>query len=496
MSDPKKLSQKVPFWADGDSLIGMAFFLIGIIVAWEGLLGLHRLWIQFQPLFPLTLPSNVSDIIANSFPIILNTLISAIASLCAVLMGSVWVFSGLADAFYGRRSKAMPGNFDNPQWVAESLVSGQPLYGRSLSISDKILVFFFPQLRHLSPVRYQIFHEALRSIWKVLFIAVAVAMVVQFMYALPGILSRHFGIRIQYSIPRPTPLYWILGLVAAVDVLIAASLVPFQRSSYGHTARTLYFDGHGTPNLFLALVEESMKLLTLKGFPVASPTRLWKETGSMARGTLVESFPKFVRARSLLAGYVCLCLVIILITAGFRSLIGFHHQVSPYADLSDFFSRHSLEYLFQIVFALGLIISGSYFSSWASKLLNIRNFRSAAAFCAITAHIPTEETAGEGTSNRMNEPASFWKVLDEVDDLFVAWAQDPRVGKIFRMEVYWAEITSESSGAREARFVINLQTSESLDRQIPQILSIAFAVNFEKRNGEPSLAKSVDATTG
>jgi hypothetical protein len=495
MSDPKKLSQKVPFWADGEALTGTVFFLTGTIVCWQGLLRLHGLWIEFQPLLPLTLPSNVSNIIAKSFPIILNTLISTISSFCAILMGSVWAFSGLVDVFHSRRSKIVAGNFDQPEWVAESLISAQPLYGRSFSLSDRVLTFFVPQIRYISPVRYQIFHEALRSIWKTLFLALLLTIAVHFVYALPSLLNKYLSIRINYSGPYPTSLFCLLGLVVAVDILIAVSLVPFKRSAYSHRTQTLYFTAYGVPNLLLALLEESLKLLTLKGFPVGRPTRLQQDSVGMARGTLVENFPRIVRARSIVAGYLCLGLVIILIIVGFINLIRFQHPVSAYGELTDFLSQHSLEYVFQIMFALGLIVSGTYFASWAGKLLNIRNFRSALVFCAIKAHVPSEEVSKVTQPKKFREQMSTWKVLDKVDDLFVAWAQDPSGLKIFSLEIFWAEIISESTGGLEPRFVTNLNRSESLDRQIPPILNIPFIVNFERVPTESPQEITVDSNT-
>lgn len=480
MPHTSELSKNLPFWSDGKAVTGMVFVLTGAILCWEGLLNLRNLWIQFQPFFPLALPSNVSHLIINSFPVILNTMISTIASFCAILVGSAWAFAGLLDVVRGRRRRSAPADLHKPEWVVESLISAQPKYGRSFSLLGRIWTFLVPQIGYMSPVRYQLFREVLRSFLKIAFLAFSLVIAVHLLRSLPSVLNKSFHLGISFSIPSPSPLYCLLGLIALIDLLIAASLVSFRRGSGSRSVQTVQVRGSGDPNLFLALLEESLKLLTPKGCPVGRPMRLEQKGVGMSRGTLMENCPRIARIRSLSSSYLCLPLVILSITVGFSSLIRFQPQISAYGELTEFLSKHGVEYVFQVSFSVGLIFTGIYFSSWSERLFNIRKFRSDIVFCSIRAHENFSDVYPVNETVNLKKHVTTWRILQEVDEHFVGWEKKPKDSQFFSLQILWAEMISESMGNGEPRFVIDLQTSESLDRQIWTIMDIPFCVNFER----------------
>lgn len=82
---------------DGTLFVGIVFAICGGIVAWSGYSHVKELWFKASQLFPIALPNDIAERTLVSFPLILKELISAVSSLCAVLIGVMWFFSGLGE---------------------------------------------------------------------------------------------------------------------------------------------------------------------------------------------------------------------------------------------------------------------------------------------------------------------------------------------------------------------------------------------------------------
>ena len=67
---------------------------------------------------------------------------------------------------------------------------------------------------------------------------------------------------------------------------------------------------------------------------------------------------------------------------GFSRLVHFQRPVSemPY---QVFLQSHALDYMVEVLFALGLILVGLYFAEWARKLFDVRKISFGMSYCAI-----------------------------------------------------------------------------------------------------------------
>ena len=93
------------------------------------------------------------------------------------------------------------------------------------------------------------------------------------------------------------------------------------------------------------------------------------------KGTLIENFPESEQA--LCGRRICLFAVDLAVANnGVYEAYTFSRPAGPMTYV-EFLTAHSLDYLLEVAFALGLILSGLYFAEWARKLFDVRRYRSA-----------------------------------------------------------------------------------------------------------------------
>ncbi|MBI4963608.1 MAG: hypothetical protein HY913_10055 [Desulfomonile tiedjei] len=444
----------------------------------EGLLKLWDLWIEFRPFFPLSFSDVTPARVLVSIPFIVKLFIVLVSSICAILVGALWGFSGLAEVLRARRGTIHPADLDQPALVAESLREGQAQYWRSASWLFRKLASVWPRVRLVTPVSYEIFRDLTRSSAKFLAVVVLVALVVYFVQLTPVLLKKYLQVTIELAVPSATPLYVLLFFLMLANALIAVSLVPLLSQEFVRTCHLLPVHGAGDPHLFFALLEEGCRLLSAAGQPDRKPVRLEQKETSTTKGTLIESYPESVQAFSRPAAYVCLPFIFLLLTMGFSRLINFQRPVGP-MHYVDFLAYHSLDYVLEVAFALGLILAGLYLAELARRMFGIRRFRSALVFCyAMKTGSPTNLGA---SSNQLLGPRMRikWKVAQGVDDQFAGWAKDPGRERKFSVQLCWAEAFSEASTAEAARFLIRLEQSSSLDEAMKHLSELPFHVGFQ-----------------
>jgi hypothetical protein len=238
--------------------------------------------------------------------------------------------------------------------------------------------------------------------------------------------------------------------------------------------------GRGDPDLLFALLEQSCRLLTPRGFTQKSPTRLQEETTQRIKGTLIENFPLETRALGSPAAYVCLALTIGFVSAGFLRLIHFHRPVTPMV-YTEFFSSHLLLYALDVAFYLALILSGLHFAKWAGTLFNVRRFISSLVFSYVTS-VDRSESSGGAASGSLQElrrsQGMVWKIAPGADDDFAAWARQPQALTRFEMEACWGEALSEAASAEAPRYLTRVQRSQGLEQSMARILELPFQVGF------------------
>ncbi len=158
----------------------------------------------------------------------------------------------------------------------------------------------------------------------------------------------------------------------------------------------------------------------------------------------------------------------------------------------QFLTGHSLDYLLEVIFALGLILSGLYFAEWARKLFDVCRYRSAVIFCHTEGQSVARPVNANPTSPRRQSVAASWKVAQAVDAQFAAWAKDPQAATRFHVEVCWAEAISESIGPEGPRYLIEARKTEWIDSALSRIVELPFHVDFQIE----ALACAPTPTTG
>jgi hypothetical protein len=472
----KRIVDRIAFLWSGQALVGYVLIIAGLVVAWEGFFKLRELWHQFAPYLPFSFPPDTAQRMQTALPFVFSTFVMVVGSICAVLMGISWFLSGSGGVIESRNEVRRPPVFDKPELVAESLRSSQPQYWRSRSYMLRALGSIWPRARFISPISYNMFRKLTISSVKVTLLGGLIALATYGLQMIPILLKKYANIDTILLVPSPAPLYFLIGTVLFLNAVIALTMLPFRRTNFVRTCENVPVRGNGDPRMFFALLEEAAKLLSGMRGQDQQPVRLRNGESPQIRGTLVENSPKVIRSFARPAGYLCLPLILLLLTMGFSRLIYFNRPVAP-VPYADFLTRYFLDYLMEVFFGIGLIITGLYFSDWAGNLFDVRKYRSALVFCHTSR--PAMQSTERSPEKKASREGISWTTDGDVDEQFVQWAREPEGGRNFRIETFWAEVISESEGAEGPRFLIKMAQSQSLDLALSRILALPFCVSFE-----------------
>lgn len=477
----QQIARKIPFVTNGEALVGLAFVVAGGIIAWDGAGRLLELWRQLSPFLPFSVPSDLLQRLMVSLPLVFKLFICLVSSICGVLIGALWFFSGFGQIIRSRRKAVVASAFENPALVAESLRRAEPVHWTSPPLSARILARLWPAARLMSPVSYEMFRSLLRSSVAVLFWGVMIAIVIYLLHITPALLQGLLQRKVALFVPSAGPLYFLVGFVIVANVLMALSLVPFKRFGFQRSSRALSVRGHGNPHFFFALIEEGCRLLTPGGYAHRAPIRMEQEGDPRAKGTLIESDPAIVRSLGRVGGYPCLLLAALLLIMGFSRLMHFQRPVTP-VMFSDFFSLYFLDYLLEVAFSVGMIICGLHFAEWARKLFGIRKFHSTLIFCHVTVSDPSRISVTRPSKPSDQSKASEevkWQVVQGIDAQFANWARRPQSAGRFHLEAFWGEVSSEAVTTESSRHLTGVEGSQPLDDAMERILELPFHVSFQ-----------------
>lgn len=471
-----RIIERISYLWCGQALVGMIFLFAGIFIAWQGIGKLRELWSQFAPHLPFSLPPDVAQRMQTALPLVFSVFVTTVGSVCAVLMGISWGLSGIAEVLESRKRVQETPDFENPELVAESLRSAEAQYWKSYSRILRVAGSVWTRARFMSPIAYNIVKSMAGSSIKVVLLGIVLALIAYGLNLVPAVLKKYADINVRILVPTPAPLYLLLGLVLFLNTVFSLTMFPFRRTKFARTCETVPVLGHGDPRMFFALLEEGAKLLSVKGSSDRRPVRLQDGKDPLSKATLVENSPQAVRSFAGPAGFLCLPLTLLLLIMGFSRLIHFNRPVSPIPS-GDFLTLYFLDYLMEVFFAIGLIITGLYFAEWSRKLFDVRRYRSALVFFHASPMEPKE-------NDSLDKPAAgarteiVWKTDGGTDERFAQWARQPERGRNFLVQAYWGEVLSESEGARGPRFVIQMTESRSLDMALSRILTLPFCVSF------------------
>ncbi|MDQ7782980.1 MAG: hypothetical protein RDU20_08885 [Desulfomonilaceae bacterium] len=482
MEKAKRILRRLSFVTNAEFLVGGVFLVSGVIVGWNGIERLQLLYHELSDYFPLKLPENLSQILLHSFPLIFKTFVNTVGSACAVIMGVLWTLSGLGEAFESRKKPPHAPDLEKPEVVAESLRSAQSLYWRSMSLPIRITAGVLPRARLISPITYEMFRRVLVSIGKMVLLGAFIALILYVLGMVPVLAHNHLQWEIRLAVPSGYPLYLVLALLIIANLLIAASLIPYRRREYARHCETMPVCGRGDPHVFFALLEEGCRLLSAQGPARNSPYRVERADNPVIKGTLIESNPKGMPSPARPAGYFCLPLIPLLLSAGFSRLTHFSPEVSS-IYFTNFLSLHLLDYVLEVILALALILSGVYFGEWARKLLGVTRFQSAFVFCSLVAEKATGSAASAYSSRRGPGISRLpeWRAAEGLDEAFARWAKNPGTERDFLVEICWAEAVSESESATEEgpRYLTGMTKSEVLQDSMQRLIQLPFHVDLQ-----------------
>jgi hypothetical protein len=485
------IERRLAFLKNGEALVGLLFVVAGLFVAREGLLRLKALWILFAPSFPISMQDYTAQRILGALPFLSGAFISIVGSICAILIGILWAGTGVGEAFRSWRKRPPPGVFKDPDMVAESLRVSHAQHRQSHFIG--MLAGLWPRARLVSPIAYELMALLLRYCGKLVFAGVLIAVVSYVLYAAPLLISRYLHVNVSLLAPSAKPLYSLLGFMIFIYLLIGLSLIVFRREEFTRTAETFAIVGRGDPHLFFALLEEGCRLLTAKPFPHRSAVRLQLEANPRIRGTLIENYPESVRNWARPAAYVCLPIFFLLLTAGFTRLINFRLITDTVPHL-EFLRAYLLDYLLEVAFALGLIVVGLQLADVTRRLFGVRKFRSTAVFCYVGKTLPNPPPSGRDFRRRSDQQTKTeWKVIEGVDEQFARWAKDTYTETKFRVNIFWAEVFSESISAAAPRLLTGMHKSPSVEAAMERILKIPLTADFNVEMPAPDAGKEENA---
>ena len=86
-----------------------------------------------------------------------------------------------------------------------------------------------------------------------------------------------------------------------------------------------------------------------------------------------------------------------------------------------------------------------------------------------------------------------WKIIEGVDEQFARWAKDPDTTTRFRVNIYWAEVFSESVSAAGPRLLTGMHKSPSVEAAMERILKIPLTAGFDIEMPTPEAEKEQSA---
>lgn len=481
-----EIFKRAGFLKNGRALIGIVFLLSGAIICFDGAVRLRELWTLLAPYFPLNLPQHAAGRLQEFLPLIFATFVSAVGSVAAVLIGGLWLLSGLGDVFHREKSPPEQSDLAHPELVAESLRCAEAQYWKSSSLLVRLLVRIVPTARFTSPVSYRMAAGLFGSAVKIFVLAIVIGLFFRLFHLIPGLVQKYLQASISLTVPSPRPLYFILGFLMIFDGLMALSLVARKRREFVRGRESFSVHGQGDPHLFLALVEEGCKLLSAKGLADKRPVRLRHADNPHLRGSLIECFSEQIGFFARPAAYCCLPVIFFFLTTGFSRLVYFRRVPEPMSYI-QFLSSHSLDWILEVAFALALILAGVYLADRAARLFRIQRFQSALVFCQVGVGNPPRvgPPTGRRFSFSADSESQAWSVVNGVDPEFAEWAKNPHAPKRFQCEIFWTQAVSEASlDEDEGRFIIAMQASAGLDDGVRRIAILPFHVDFESGTRE------------
>ncbi len=419
---------------------------------------------ELREFFPLRLPDQVNEFILSYVPFILGTFISTIAAAAGIIVGINWIFNGFRQVSKLKLPFVRPGEFYRPEDVHYGLQEGKlKSYDRCPSLLFLFLSKLWSNARYISEIPGRIVRWNIRFIWK----ALAMGIVIHFMFKalklLPPYLSS-WGLGTGYVIPSPMPFFNLLAVVCVLKLLVAFSLIPLKRPSASREMDSMIVEGRGHPTIFFSVLEEGSRIFAHKGFSnnISRSTPVTSKDGETTIGTVVESFPEYVKTSPKLAAILCSLLGSVMILVGFLQIILMQYP-SFSVSYEDFFRLYSLNLIMDIMLNVTIILFGKSFLDQARSIMAIYRFRSSIVYV---------EAKGDFDRNKAPELGG----IVAPERLF-----DPLAQCAYNVRYFSAESVSQSITPEGPRELVALETSGKLAKDIGRLKYLPFQIHFEER---------------
>ncbi len=441
--------------------------LYGIVVAVLGsfiTLGAATRLYELKEFFPLRLPDQINEFLLNYVPFMFGVFITTVAACAGVIVGLNWLFGGLKRIFKLKLNFQNPRDFYRINEVTEGLREGKiTTYDSAPSVIFYILGRVWSNARYISQIPGHIIKWNMKFIWK----AVAVGIVIHFFFKIlqsaPEYLSS-LGLGTDYLLPSPYPFYKLLLVVCGLKLLISLLLIPMKKPEAVREMDSMIVEGKGHPSLFFSIIEEGSKIFSHQGLPnrVMRSKSYKAADGETTIGTLIESFPEYVKTSNRVAALLSLMLGSVMCLVGFLQLILMQYPSFSVA-YNDFFRIYMFTALVDILLNTLIIMFGKSFLDQAQALMAVYRFKSNLVFVEAKGDFDIESQGK--VRNKKPNGLEF----------------DPLREGAFNVRYFSAEATSESVTPEGPRELISLGASENLAKGVTNLKYLPFQVQFIER---------------
>ncbi len=441
--------------------------LYGIILATVGVLvvlgGMARLY-ELREFFPLRLPDQVNEFILNYIPFMVGTFVTSVAALAGIIVGLSWIFSGLGQAGRIRVTHGGAGDFYRPTTTSLAVKEGKiDSYKKPPTLLFWLVGILWHNTKYLSEISRQIVKWNARFIWKMVALGIVIHFLFKAMEFLPPYLTS-LGLGTGYVLPSPIPFYNLLIAACVFKTLISLSLVPLKKPVVGREMDSMIVEGRGHPSVFFAVLEEGSKIFAKRGFPnrISRSKPYVCDDGETLLGTLIESFPEYVKTTCKPAALICLLVGSVMMLVGFLQIILMQYPTFS-VGYEDFFRLYSFSLAMDIVLNIALIILGKGFLDQAKAMMSIYRFRSNLVY-----------VEAKGDLDR--------KVVANLNGIVAAERLfNPTVQCAFNVRYFSAEAISESVTPDGVRELVALETSARLAKDVAKLKFLPFQIRFSER---------------
>jgi hypothetical protein len=441
-------------------LYGIIITALGILVG----LGSATRLLELREFFPLRLPEQVNEFILTYIPFIFGTFITTVAAMAGFIVGINWIFGGFRIVSKIKMPFRSPGDYYRPEAASAGLKDGKlTSYDKAPSLLFYFLGKVWTNARYISEIPGYIIKQNIRFVWK----AIAAGIIIHFSFKaleiLPSYLA-YWGLGSGYVLPSPAPFYNLLIAVSILRLVIAFSLVPFKRPGASREMDSMIVEGKGHPSVFFAVLEEGSKIFAQAGFPnkIARSKAIECKDGETLIGTLIESFPEYMKSSSKFAAIISLFLGSTMILFGFLQIILMQYP-SFSVNYEEFFRLYLFSLMMDILLNISIIMLGKSFLDQARSLMAIYKFRSSLVYV---------EAKGDFSKKLVNE----LRGIVSKERLF-----NPLSQSAFNVRFFSAEAISEAMTPEGARELVGLETSARLAKDVARLKFLPFQVKFIER---------------